>query len=101
MSTCTQCASLQPDTSPESHPALRRQAVRQRFLDVFETYECLECSTHWERAVLTEDKHPVRYRWKLTSGPALPPSSLLPDINWGELDHALASWLSPTLDRHV
>src|SRR5258708_6071664 len=101
MSTCKKCASLQSDTRPESHPALRRQSVRQRFLDVFETYECLDCGTSWERIVLTEDKHPTRYRWKLAAGLIQPVSTTIPNTDCADLDHALASWIRPTFEEQV
>jgi hypothetical protein len=100
MKTCTKCASLQSDTVPESHPALRRQGVRQRFLDVSETYACMDCGTNWERIALADDKDPIRYRWKSTVGPIRPTSLMIP-ADCAELDHALASWIRPTFEDQV
>ena len=34
-------------------------------MDVFETYECSDCGSNWEWVILTENKHPVLYRWRL------------------------------------
>ena len=72
MSTCTKCASLKADAQLEAHPALRRRGVSHTFLDVFENYVCLDCGANWERAILVEDKHPNRFRWKLTGVPTEP-----------------------------
>jgi hypothetical protein len=66
---CTYCDCLLDDRSSQSLSTLRRKAVRRRFFDLFETYECPECGANWERAVLTPDKYPVKYRWRLLCGP--------------------------------
>ena len=100
MSTCTKCASLQSDTLPESHPTLQRQSVRQRFLDVSETYACLDCGTNWERIALTEDKYSVKYRWKLPDGPIRPASLMVP-TDCLDLSRALASWVRPTFEEQI
>jgi hypothetical protein len=91
MTICTLCESMQPDALPQSHAALQRKAVRQRFLDVFEFYECLMCGAKWERAILTPDKHPVRYRWKLTSGRPPNGSRTPGKINWTVVGQTMAA----------
>ena len=101
MSTCTKCASLQAYVPPESHPALRRRVVKHRFLDLIETYECLDCGTNWERTVLTEGTQTVSYRWQLTAGPIRPVSQSIPNTGCTDLDHALASWIRPTFEEQA
>src|SRR5258706_15862237 len=100
MSTCTKCASLKSDTLPESHPALRRQSVRQRFLDVSEIYACLDCGTNWERIALADDKHPITYSWKSTARP-IRPAFLTVSTDCMDLDHALASWIRPAFEEQA
>src|SRR3954468_2392463 len=60
---CAHCDSVCPDITPEPLSAMRRKAVRRRFFNLFETYECRTCGANWERVVLTPDKHPVTYGW--------------------------------------
>ena len=69
MIACKNCACLRSDLAPELHPGLRRQSVRKRFFDVFEMYECFECGSNWEFIILTADKYPIRYRWRLVPKP--------------------------------
>ena len=99
MSTCTKCASLKADAQLEAHPALRRRGVSHTFLDVFENYVCLNCGANWERAILVEDKHPNRFRWKLTGVPIEPMAQTTLTIDCADLNHALASWIKPTVDE--
>src|SRR3954464_12607657 len=75
LNACMNCASLQSYAGREVHVMLKRQAVRQRFLDVFENYECLDCRTQWERTIFTEDKRPTRFLWKLKT-PTVKPKPL-------------------------
>ena len=79
---------------------LKRQTVRQRFLDVFESYECLDCRTRWERVVFTEDKHPTRYSWKLKT-PGIKPEPLMLPAAYTDLYHALASRITPAYEEQV
>ena len=99
MSTCTKCASLKADARLEAHPALRRRGVSHTFLDVFENYVCLDCGANWERAILVEDKHPNRFRWKLTGMRIEPMAQTTLTIDCADLNHALASWIKPTVDE--
>src|SRR5215213_3617836 len=100
MSTCPKCASLGSHTQPQSHSSLKRQNVRQRFFDMFETYECLDCGTHWERIILTEDKHPTRYLWKPKPAAIEPVSGVAP-IDCAQLHDALLSWLPPPFNKQL
>ena len=97
--TCTKCASLQSHSAPTAHLALKRQNVRQRFLDVFESYECLDCGAQWERIVFTEDKYPTRYLWKWKT--AIMPTPLMLPAAGADLQHALASWIRPACEEQV
>src|SRR3954462_7765042 len=97
---CLKCASLQSYAGREVHLMLQRQTVRQRFLDVFESYECLDCGIHWERIVFTEDKHPTRYLWKLKFSAIKPEPVMLPAAN-EDLHHALACWIKPACEEQV
>ena len=99
-SACSKCASLQLYAGREVHFMLKRQSVRQRFLDVFESYECLDCRTQWERVIFTEDKHPTTYLWKLKSPAINQQHYALPAADT-DLDHALASWIKPTCEEPV
>lgn len=100
VSACMKCASLQSYAGREVHLMLKRHAVRQRFLDVFESYECLDCRTQWERIILTEDKHPTRFLWKLKA-PAIKPEPINAAAAYTDLYHALASWIRPTREEHA
>ena len=73
--------------------------MSHRFLDVFETYVCLDCGANWERAVFIEDKHSTRYRWKMTGIPIKPVSLMVLNIGCADLDHALASWTRPPFEE--
>ena len=77
---------------------LKRTAVRQRFFDLFESYECLDCRIRWERIVFTEDKHPTRYVWKLKT-PAIKPEPLMRPAPYTELQNALAAWITPLYEE--
>ena len=101
MSTCTICASLKSNARPESHAALRRRGVSHRFLDVFETYVCLDCGANWERTVLNEDTQVVSYRWTITAVPIKSATLTIPNAGGTELDHALASWIRPIFEEQA
>src|SRR4051812_36557606 len=92
MSTCKTCASLQVGLPPESHSALRRQSVRQRFMDVSENYQCLDCGSNWECIISTADEYAVRYRWKMVAS-QIKPDSITAPAPCTDLDHAVASWI--------
>jgi hypothetical protein len=94
MSTCKTCASLQYTLSHDSPSGLRRQSVRQRFLDVSEIYECLDCGSKWECIVSTADKFAVKHRWRMVAKPTRPVSVTAP-ASCADLDHAVASWIEP------
>jgi len=100
MGTCTVCASLKAHSGSEPHPALRRRGVSHRFLDVFETYVCLECGANWERAVI-EDTHAISYRWALTAEPMNTGILSIPHAGCTDLDQALASWIRRPIEDQV
>ena len=100
MSTCKTCASLQYNMSADSPSGLRRQSVRQRFLDVSEIYECLDCGSRWECILSTSDKFAVKYRWRMVAKPTKP-VSITAHTSCADLDHAVASWIKVPHDEPV
>jgi|SRR5690348_7929363 hypothetical protein len=100
MSTCKTCASLKFELPPESHSALRRQSVRQRFLDVSETYECLNCGSNWECIISTAERYAVRYRWRMVAKP-IKPASITARPSCADLDNAVASWIKVPREEAV